>query len=381
MLGCLPTNVAALLLTLPLVGCTFYTGPPTGGNGTPVVEPPGGSTPDPGASELDGGSEPEGKWQNVTANLAGLRSACGNLSLVAAHPTEDMVVAAVANRGLWATTDGGKSWKALGLGALSTEVNNLCTSIVFDPKDPNVFWESGINGLVGVLKTVDAGKHFTGFDVLNYVESLSVDFSDPDRETLLLGGHETLQEIKRSTDGGKTFEEIGAQFPASADVTTFPLVLDANTYLMGSPVHSGGQAGIYRSDDAGDTWSLVSPIGGQNPPLLSSDGLIYWSLPKAGGLVKSSDRGQTFSVVVGANLLQTFTPVELPGHRVAAVSARHIVVSSDQGEHWRFATTALPYAIAGFSYSPAQKAFFVWHSTCADDNSVPRNAIERFDFE
>jgi len=338
-------------------------------------------TTDPNARELDGGAEPEGKWVNVTANLAGLRSACGNLSLVAAHPTEDMIVAAVANRGLWATRDGGQSWKALGLGALSSKVDNHCMSIVFDPEDPNLFWESGINGQVNVLKTIDAGKHFFDFDILNYVESLSVDFTDPDRQTLLLGGHDTKQEIKRSTDGGKTWTEIGMNFPDSADVSTFPLIVDSNVFLMGSPIHSDGDSGIYRSDDAGDSWTLVNEVGGQAPPLLTSDKLIYWAAPNGRGLVMSADRGETFNVVVGPNLLQSFSPVELPRGRVAAVSAHHIVVSEDKGAHFRFATSALPFQINGFTYSPAQKAFFVWHSTCADDNDVPRNAIARYDFE
>ena len=372
--------LAALNLALLVSACTFYTGPPTqqgpietGQSGT------GGMAAQP-TEELDGGEEPNGTWLNVTSNLAGLRSGCGNLALVSAHPTIDMLVAAVSSRGLWSSTDGGKSWKALGLGALSTPVENVATSIVYDPATPEVFWETGINGPIGILETADAGKHFRQRGTSNNHQLLSVDFTDPDRNTQLVGGHGEKQALLRSRDAGATWDDIGAAFPADADAPSYPLVISDSTYLVGAPHQIGGDSGIYLSTDAGETWDLVSSDGGQSPPLVTSRA-IYWSSAEGGGLVKSTDGGKSFKVLVGPGRLQSFSPIGLPDGKLVAVSANHIVASADEGATWRFVSARLPYAINGFTYSEQQRAFFVWRSTCSGESPVPRNAIMRFDFD
>ena len=371
-----------MLMLLLSAGCTFYTGPPTV-QGAPASggQSGNGGLPSTPGGELDGGAEPAGKWRNVTSNLAGLRSGCGNLALVSAHPTLDMLIAGVANRALWASTDGAETWHALGLGALSTTVENVATSIVYDPATPEAFWESGINGRVGIVKSIDLGRHFSRRGQSGSNEVISIDFNDPDRSTQLVGGHGQKQVIFRSSDAGETWDDIGKQFPANADASTYPLVIDANTYLMGAPEQVGGKAGIYLTIDAGATWSLVSPDGGQFAPLVAEDATIYWASTKGGGLVRSSDAGDTFTQVVGAGLLQSFSPLELPDGRLVAASSNHLVASTNHGKDWRFVSAKLPYAINGFTYSIAQKAFFVWHSTCVGENPVPKDAIMRFDFD
>lgn len=47
------------------------------------------------------------QWENVTANLAGLPSECGNMCLLSAVPGQDKIIAGIAKRGLGQTTDGG----------------------------------------------------------------------------------------------------------------------------------------------------------------------------------------------------------------------------------------------------------------------------------
>jgi len=47
-------------------------------------------------------SPSQGNWVNVTSNLAGMASECGNMTYVSAKPNEDLVIAGVAQRGLWA---------------------------------------------------------------------------------------------------------------------------------------------------------------------------------------------------------------------------------------------------------------------------------------
>src|SRR3954451_6418584 len=59
---------------------------------------------------------PPAQWVNVTADLAGMASECGNTSHMSSHPNRDEIIVSVAQKGLWATTDGGTSWHKLGTG-------------------------------------------------------------------------------------------------------------------------------------------------------------------------------------------------------------------------------------------------------------------------
>src|SRR5579859_5959557 len=55
-------------------------------------------------------------WVAATANLAGLPSECGNMSLMSARPDRDMLIAGVAQQGLWASQNGSAAWTRLGQG-------------------------------------------------------------------------------------------------------------------------------------------------------------------------------------------------------------------------------------------------------------------------
>ena len=87
---------------------------------------------------------PPPEWANVTSNLAGMSSERGNLTMISSRPNSTMVIAGVAHRGLFATTDGGATWSALGTGAGSDAIINRPSSIVYDPDHTDTFWESGI---------------------------------------------------------------------------------------------------------------------------------------------------------------------------------------------------------------------------------------------
>src|SRR5512137_2055893 len=77
-------------------------------------------------------------WVNVTSNLAGQASACGNIYYITAVPGQNKVIVSVCgNKGLFATTDNGTSWKALGSAPSWVDPN----SILFDKDNPDVFWE------------------------------------------------------------------------------------------------------------------------------------------------------------------------------------------------------------------------------------------------
>jgi photosystem II stability/assembly factor-like uncharacterized protein len=327
----------------------------------------------------DGG--PVSGWINATANLANMPSECGNLQLVSAKPDMDMLITGVSKQGLWASRDGGKSWSALGTGPGSASITNRITAIVYDPTTPARFWESGIYNGGGVYVTQDDGVTVTALGNITHSDLVSVDFSDPARKTLLAGGHEQSQTLRRSTDGGATWNNVGGGLPANTNCTS-PFVVDAMTHLVGCGGYGGGPTGIWRTVDGGTTWSQVTASGGAGAPLHASDGSIYWSSPGGAGLTRSTDQGQHWTDVAGAGVIAGRPLVELPNHWLATLGPSSVVVSKDLGATWSQATNALPYSDAvGVTYSGPQKAFFVWHFTCFGNTAVPADAIMRFDWD
>ncbi|HEY0552115.1 MAG TPA: hypothetical protein VGF13_21115, partial [Verrucomicrobiae bacterium] len=117
------------------------------------------------------------QWVNVTANLADMPSECGNMCLLSPVPGQDKIIAGIARRGLWQTTDGGATWTALGQGAGSDAIINRPSEIVYDPKNANVFWESGIYNSFGVYLTTNGGQTFQHLGKIRHNDAVSVDLS------------------------------------------------------------------------------------------------------------------------------------------------------------------------------------------------------------
>jgi photosystem II stability/assembly factor-like uncharacterized protein len=322
----------------------------------------------------------DGPWANATGNLADMPSECGNTPLVSTQPDEDMVIAGVALHGLWASDNGGESWSALGGGAGSDTITNRPSSIVYDPSDPDVFWESGIYNGGGVYRTDDNGQTFVRLGDIGHNDLVAIDLGDASRRTLLAGGHEQSQTLYRSTDGGETWTNVGMRLPSGTAFSSYPLVLDARTFLVGCSGWGDGMSGIFRSEDGGDTWSRVSEEPANNAPLLASDGSIYWPKVWGGGMLRSTDRGATWEEVTGGGTITSVAPIELPDGRIATLSGSAVVLSSDGGRSWTEVTSMLPYGDSvGVVYSRQRRAFFIWHFSCGD--RVLPDAIMRHDFD
>ena len=204
------------------------------------------------SSDLTGPSAP-GPWTDVTGNLVGLDSECGNLSYVSARPDRDAMIVGVAKQGLWTSANGDTNYTRLGQGAGSATINNRTTGVYYDPAAPATFWQSGGYG-DGVFKTTDDGATFRQLGTVAYSDLLGIDFTDPNRQTLVSGGHERPN-VYRSTDGGGSWTDISGGLPPDIGAASYPHVIDANTFLLGT--HLGASSGVFRTTDAGATWTKV----------------------------------------------------------------------------------------------------------------------------
>ncbi len=365
-----------------------------------VAPPPGGASPDPDPDPMTGGpphAEPVGpvppaNWVNVTNNLAGMASECGNAANIFSSPWRDMLITGVARHGLYASTNGGASWVSLGTGGGGT-VRHRMQQIVFDPTDANRWWEAGIYGFEspwseGVFLTEDNGTTFRGLTDMgpenqSHNDSVSVDFTDPQRRVILSGGHEQGvpdgKGLFLSTNGGVSFVDIMNRLPAGIGFCTQTLVLNANELLVACGASWAGHTpAIVRSDDGGTSWDTVSNVGGVGQPLLASDGAIYWAA-SSGGMLRSDNRGQSFTLVANGSKTGGASPIELPDGRIVSVSANAVVVSLDRGVNWTAVTTALPFTPNGLTYSPFRRAFYASHFDCT--NTMPSNAHARYGWD
>ncbi len=233
-------------------------------------------------------------WENITGNLANMPSECGNMSLLSAVPGSPSVIAGIALKGLWTNT-GGTSWTQLGTGAGSATITNRPNWIVYDPANPAIFWEAGIYNDGGVYKTTNGGATFTRLGTIQHNDHVSVDFTDPNRQTLLASGHEQSQKIYKSVNGGASWTDIGSSFPANTKFSSNPHIINAQTYIVNAQGWGGGNPGTYRTTNGGTSWQQVSSQGGWNAPLVTFDRrhvLGAWRKPdQVGGFRGDMDVG------------------------------------------------------------------------------------------
>jgi len=176
--------------------------------------------------------------------------------------------------GVYKSDDGGRSWRNVGL-----KTSEHIGKIVIDPRDSNVvfvaaqgpLWSAG--GERGLYKTTDGGKTWKAVISVSEntgVTDVVIDPANPDTMyaaawqrrrhfyTLVNGGPESA--MYKSTDGGNTWAKVRGGLPPG-DLGRIGLdVSPVNTNVVYATVEaSGNLSGIFRSNDRGATWERMSP--------------------------------------------------------------------------------------------------------------------------
>jgi photosystem II stability/assembly factor-like uncharacterized protein len=160
------------------------------------------------------------EWVNVTSDVGGEKWGYAGVCLVAAVPESAAVIAGASEAGLWRSDDQGKSWQKLGADD-KEQIRNRPHQIVFDPANPQRFWMSGCYA-ASPFVTSDGGKTFQRLGNLTHMDGIGIDFTDPQRKTLVVGLHEQARSVHKSTDGGVTWQKIGDALPEDSNHSTDP---------------------------------------------------------------------------------------------------------------------------------------------------------------
>jgi len=201
----------------------------------------------------------------------------GRITALAVDPTNSSIVyAGGAQGGVWKSTDGGVSWTpktdsqaSLATGSIAIDSNSCspapCKTIYVGTGEENFSADSYYGA--GILKSTDGGDTWTllggsvfggpfgpiGCDGGFHIGAIAVHPTNP--LILLLAGDRsgTCPGIYRSTDAGQTWTPVLGGFPGTG-VFFDP----ANPNIAYAAL---GFSGVYKSTDAGATWTRADAAG------------------------------------------------------------------------------------------------------------------------
>ena len=226
--------------------------------------------------------------------------------------------------GIYKSVDGGRTWRHLGLRA-----GRQIPQIVVDPRDPNRLLVAVLGSPYGpgpergIFRSTDGGETFE--KVLFRDEdtgAVDVVLDPADARTAYAVLWEARQApwengafngpgsgVYKTTDGGSTWRPIVSGLPTFAEdglgrigITVAP----SNPRRLFATVEAKRKAGLYRSDDAGETWALINAdprvtdrasdfaevkVHPQDPDTVFTASIVTW---------KSTDGGRTFTALKGA---------------------------------------------------------------------------------
>ncbi|MGE0463982.1 MAG: WD40/YVTN/BNR-like repeat-containing protein [Vicinamibacterales bacterium] len=258
----------------------------------------------------------------------------GRATTVAGVPGDPLVYyMGATGGGVWKTEDAGLTWRNVSDGFMKT---GSVGAIAVAESDPNVVYvgmgEAPVRGVAtshgdGVYRSTDAGRTWVhlGLEQTRHISMIVVHPSNPDVVYVAAQGSpwgpNPERGIYRSTDGGDswtlvhTVNDTTGASDLAMDMTNPRILYAAYWDHQRLPwrVRSGGPgSGLYRSTDAGSTWTRLTA---GLPRLM---GKVAVSVSRArpervftlieaedGGLFRSDDGGATWQLVNEERVLRT----------------------------------------------------------------------------
>lgn len=215
--------------------------------------------------------------------------------------------------GIYKTSDGGKSWTNMGL-----KNSERISAIEVHPKDPNTVYVGVLGALWsdseerGVYKTTDGGKTWNKLLYVNAGTGCSELIMDPNNPDVLYAAFWEFRRtafsfssggvnsaLYKTTDGGKTWNKIHTGFPKGKLGRIAVGVAPSNSNILYAVIEAekDNEKGMYRSDDGGANWKFLNgdfglvvrpfyfsriTIDPKNPDIVVKAGL-FGSISRDGG--------------------------------------------------------------------------------------------------
>lgn len=203
----------------------------------------------------------------------------GRIADLAIHPDRKTWYAAVASGGVWKTENAGITWAPI----FDSQASYSIGTVVLDPKDPNIVWvgtgENNVQRAVafgdGVYKSEDAGRTWRNMG-LKRSEHIGRIVVDPrDSKVIYVAAQGPLwaeggeRGLYKSVDGGETWTKLlsGEKWAGVSDVSLDPRnpdIILASTWQRHRHVWGflagGPESALHRSTDGGTTWKKLTSV-------------------------------------------------------------------------------------------------------------------------
>jgi photosystem II stability/assembly factor-like uncharacterized protein len=252
--------------------------------------------------------------------------------------------------GIYKSLDAGKTWQNMGLRA-TLHIGR----IVIHPKNPEVVYAAALGHLWGpnpergVYKTTDGGKTWNQVLKINAdtgVSDIAMDPESPD--TLYAAAYERRRTpfgfngggpdggIYKTVDGGATWKKLtkGLPYENGGDVGRIGLDIYRKDSNIVYAIVQHEKGGTYRSEDKGETWKKM---GDTNPRpsyysqirIDPNNDLRIWEL--GAQMFYSEDGGKTF-------LTQRVKGIHGDFHAmwIDPADSSHVITGCDGGIHWSY---------------------------------------------
>ncbi len=234
----------------------------------------------------------------------------------------------VNNGGVWKTDDYGRTWKPI----FDDQPTGSIGAVAVAPSDPNIIYVGSGEGLQrpdlsvgdGMYKSTDGGKTWRHLGLRDgqQIPAILVDPRNPNRVFVAVLGHpygpNAERGVFRSIDGGQNWQKVlykdehtGAidlAFDPANPQTVYTALWQARQGPWENGVFSGPNSGLFKSTDGGSTWkqltgglpAFAQGLGRIGIGIAPVDATRIYALVEArqgAGLYRSDDAGATWTQV------------------------------------------------------------------------------------